>query len=330
MIDYIFDLDLEYDFPKYDLQHNLKLIENLYSNEFTIKYTILNKIISFKIKFIQKLLPNNLKFYRLIYKCDNRYTKLNHLMIDFIDIITNKLNNNSYINDIHKTDNISGTEFLLIALRINKILGVKKTNLIDISSIKINNIECDLSFIKLLQNNKTFYMKFGFDFEISLTQLPFIRYENIHELKNKINELINRIRKIKISDIKNEYIITKNLLENMSKLDEFYIKNDNVSNPMENIEIFVDNPIDKINDILIECNEILNLLNKYSFEYLYQLFIELFNMNSKDYLVLQKYFIQNKRTKIIYENNIISRDYIFDISVLLLLRNSYYYEYNFC
>ena len=194
-----------------------------------------------KVNLIQKLLPNNLKFYRLIYKCDKKYTKLNHLMIDFINIVTNKLDNNSYINDIYKTDSISGTEFLLIALRLNNILGAQKTNLIDISHIQIRDTECDLSFIKLLQNNKTFYMKYGFDFEISLTQLPFIRYENRNELKNKIDELLNRIRNIKISDIKNEYINTKNILENISNINKFYIKYDNCSNPMENIEIFMDN-----------------------------------------------------------------------------------------
>jgi hypothetical protein len=330
MTDYIFDLDLDYDFPKYDLQHNLKLLEKLYSNEFLIKYTIHNKIISFKVNFIQKLLPNNLKFYRLIYKCDNRYTKLNNFMIDFIDIITNKLNDNSYINDIHKTNDITGTEFLLCAMRINQILGTQKINLIDIASIKINEKECDLSFIKLLENNKTFYMKYGFDFEISLTQLPFIRYENLFELKNKIYELLERIKKIKLIDIKKEYIYTKDILNKISKKDKFYIKNDNFSNPMENIDIFLNNPIDKIIDILNESNEMIELISKYNdIEYLYELFIKLFNMNSKDYLILHKYFVENKRTKIIYENNIISRDYIFDISVLLLIRNSYYYEYKF-
>lgn len=333
MTDYIFNLDLDYNFSKFDLQHNLILLEKLYGNKFIIKYTINNKNISFKVNFIQKLLPNKMKFYRLIYECNNiRYNKLNHFIIDFIDIITNKLNNNSYINDIHKTDNITGTEFLLVALRINQILGVKKTNLIDIASIKINNVECDLSFIKLLQNNKTFYMKFGFNYEISLTQLPFFRYENLYELKNKINELLNSIRKVKIIDIKNEYINTRKLLQNISILEnnKFYITHDNISNPMENIEIYVNNSTDKIKNILEECNDILNLLEKYgNYEYLFELFIKLFEINSNDYLILQKYFIENKRTKIIYEDIIISRDYIFDISVLLLLRNSYYYEYNF-
>jgi len=332
MTEHIFNLDLnlDYDFKRYDLQHNLFLLEQLYGNEFTIKYTLNNKIISFKVNFIKKLLPNNTQFYRLIYTYPNKNTKLNPLMIDFIDIISNKLNNNSYINDIHKTNEISGSELLMIALRINQILGVQKTNLIDIAHIKINDKQCDLSFIKLLENNKTFYMKYGFDFEISLTQLPFIRYENLDLLKDKINNLLINIRKIKITDIVDEYNKTKKLLNNMSDINKFNIQIDNISIPTENIEIFVENPIYQKDSIIHECNEILQLFDKYNnITYLYELFIKLFNMNSSDYLILQKYFIENKRTKIIYEDTIISRDYIFYISILLLLRNSYYYSYHF-
>jgi hypothetical protein len=332
MTEHIFNLDihLDYDFKRYELQHNLFLLEQLYGNEFTIKYTLNNKIITFKVNFIKKLLPNNTQFYRLIYTYPNKNTKLNPLMIDFIDIISNKLNNNSYINDIHKTNEISGSELFMIALRINQILGVQKTNLIDIAHIKINDKQCDLSFIKLLENNKTFYMKYGFDFEISLTQLPFIRYENLYLLKDKINNLLLNIRKIKITDIIDEYNKTKNLLNNMSDINKFNLKIDNTSIPTENIEIFIENPIYQKDSIIHECNEILQLFDKYNnITYLYELFIKLFNMNSSDYLILQKYFIENKRTKIIYEDTIISRDYIFDISILLLLRNSYYYSYHF-
>jgi hypothetical protein len=178
-------------------------------------------------------------------------------------------------------------------------------------------------------------MKYGFDFEISLTQLPFIIYENLDLLKDKINNLLTNIRKIKITDIIDEYNKTKNLLNNISDINKFdinkfNIKIDNTSIPTEYIEIFVENPIYQKDSIIHECNEILQLFDKYNnITYLYELFIKLFNMKSSDYLILQKYFIENKRTKIIFENTIILRDYIFDISILLLLRNSYYYEYTF-
>ena len=173
-------------------------------------------------------------------------------------------------------------------------------------------------------------MKYGFDFEISLTQLPFIRYENLDLLKDKINNLLTNIKKIKITDIIDEYKKTKIILNNMTDINKFNIKMDNTSIPTENIEIFVENSIYQKDSIIHECNEILQLFHKYNnITYLYELFIKLFNMNSSDYLILQKYFIENKRTKIIYEDTIILRDYIFDISILLLLRNSYYYSYNF-
>ena len=47
MTNNIFDLNLDYNFPKFNLQHNLKLLEKLYSDEFTLQYKINNKVISF-------------------------------------------------------------------------------------------------------------------------------------------------------------------------------------------------------------------------------------------------------------------------------------------
>ena len=332
----IFDLNIHHSYKKYDLQNNLKNLKQKYNDEFIIKYEINKKLIKLKVNLIEKLLPNNKKFYRLYYVCPDRTTKLNPLMIDFIDIITNELNNNCYINDIHRLDNISGTELLLICLKICETLGVQKTNLIDISSIQINNVECSLSFIKLLETKQTFYMKYGFDYEISLTQLPYIRYENKDLLKLKISNLIDSIRKIKIKDIIKDYEITLNKLNELNELNEINelyklkIMIDNNSNPMENIEICKSQDYTDIDKLVIESYEIIDLLNKYNdVIYLYELFIKLFKSSPDEYLILHKYFIENKRTKIIYNNIIVYREYIFDINVLILLMNSYYYSYVF-
>jgi len=333
----IFDLNINHLYQKYDLQNNLKKLKQTYSDKFILKYKINNKIILLNVNLIEKLLPNNTKFYRLCYVLDKRTTKLNPLMIDFIDIITNKLNNNCYINDIQKIDGVSGTELLMICIRICEILGVQKTNLIDVSTIQINNIPCNLSFIKLLKTKQTFYMKYGFDFEISHTQLPFIRYENKDMLKSKINDLIDSIRKIKIKDIIDEYEKTLDLIGDIKDNEydtNFQIMIDNISIPTERLEIFISNPELQIDSIIRESYDILYLINKYKsiyreVEYLYELFIKLFEANSEDYLILQKYFIESKRTKIIFDKQIISRDYICDINVLLLLLQSYYYSYVF-
>ena len=333
MAENILDLNITHFYEKYDLQNNLKKIEQIYGNEFIIKHEINNKIILLNVKFTQKLLPNNKKFYRICYISDKRTTKLNPLMIDFIDIITNELNNNCYINDIQKINGITGTELLLTCIKICKILGVQKINLIDISTIQINNVSCNLSFIKLLQHKKTFYMKYGFDFEISHTQLPFIRYENKDMLKSKINDLIDSIRKIKIKDIIDEYEKTLDLIGDIKDNEyntNFQIMIDNISIPTERLEIFISNPELQIDSLICESYDMLYLLDKYNgVTYLYELFIKLFENNSKDYLILQKYFIENKRTKILCDTQIISREYICDINVLLLLLQSYYYSFYF-
>ena len=107
-----------------------------------------------------------------------------------------------------------------------------------------------------------------------------------------------------------------------------------ISIPTERLEIFISNPELQIDSIICESYDMLYLINKYKsiyteVEYLYELFIKLFETNSEDYLILQKYFIENKRTRIIFDKQIISRDYICDINVLLLLVQSYYYSYHF-
>ena len=87
--------------------------------------------------------------------------------IYFFNIDTLKLKNISYIANIHKTPLYSGSELVKFCLEINRILGVKKTLIRDMADIKCNanGSDMNLSFIKILETYKTFYMKFGFDFE---------------------------------------------------------------------------------------------------------------------------------------------------------------------
>ena len=54
-----------------------------------------------------------------------------------------------------------------IVMAIKKILNVKKTYIHDGTQIKCGTFKYDLSHMKLLEKNKTFYMNFGFKFIIS-------------------------------------------------------------------------------------------------------------------------------------------------------------------
>lgn len=318
-----------------DLQENLKNIENIYGNRFFIKSIINNKDISIQVDLIQKLLPNDTKYYQLIYDIPNRISSLQPLVIDFIDILTNKLNNNSHIFAIHKTDEITGTEMVNLALKINKVFGVEKTDLIDVAKITHNDIDIDLSFIKLIEYNNTFYMRCGFDLHITNHQYPTWRYEFKEKLKDKINNLISSIRSIKINDLITEYNNTLDLLNIFVKninysTNNIIIKLENDSIPLENREKYQKNPEKQIINIFTESYEVLQILNKYNnIEYFYELLIKLFHNNLDEFVILYQHIILNKRTKIIYDNEHINRDYVFDISVLFLLRNVYVYSYIF-
>ncbi len=319
-----------------NLQENLKNIKKIYNNAFYIKSIINNKNIMIQVQLIEKILPNDTKFYQLIYDIPNRIETLPPLVIDFIDILTNKLNNNSHIFAIHKTDDITGTEMVHLALRINKVFGVEKTDLIDIAKINHNDIDIDLSFIKLIEYNNTFYMRCGFDFHITNHQYPTWRYESKEKLKNKIQNLISSIRSIKTNDLINEYHKTLDFLNmyvrniNYSTNNNIIIKLENESTPLEPREKYQKNPDKQIINIFQESYEVLQILNKYSnITYFYEILIKLFNNNLDEFVILYKNIILNKRTKIIYGNLLINRDYVFDISILFLLRNVYIYSYLF-
>jgi hypothetical protein len=264
-----------------------------------------------------------------------RISTLQPLVIDFIDILTNKLNNNSHIFAIHKTDTITRTEMIQLALKINKVLGVEKTDLIDIAKINHNDVDIDLSFIKLIEYNNTFYMRCGFDFHITNHQYPTWRYECKDKLKDKINNLVTSIRKIKLKEIIDEYNNTLELLNNYVKninksKYSIVIKLENESIPLENRERYQKDPEKYIINIFTESYEVLKILNKYNnIEYFYELVVKLFHFNLDEFVIIYKNIILNKRTKIIYKNIFINRNYVFDISVLFLLRNVYVYSYKF-
>ena len=144
----ILDILKKYNFTD-DVQNNIKILLKKFGSKFNIKYK-------------KHILPveiykdNNLKCFKLYYNIENRTYDLFPFNINFIDPITTELNNNTYIGNIHKTDNISGSEMVKIVMAINKILNVKKTYIHDGTQIKCGTFEYDLSYMKLLEKNTTF------------------------------------------------------------------------------------------------------------------------------------------------------------------------------
>ena len=321
----VFDLVKNYpEYIKGDLQNNLKKLIKKYGNKIKMKYN--DEII--EIDIVEETLPNKTKFYSMYYDIENRSERLYPLKISFINITNYKKDNISYISNISKTGKISGSNMVKISLAINRILGANKTYLNDGATIDCGNEKMDLSYLKLIENGLTFYMKLGFKFEI-LDSSPYYYYKLDSEkaLIKEINKYILNIKKIKIKDLIKEYNETLDLINKIiksnDKLEIFLYDEDNT---------FKDNiwkRVSSSNDIISlfdECYIMLNLLNNsLGTEYLYELMIKLFKEDCEKYLLINKYLIENTRIEIRHNKKIISRNYIKDFKIL----KEYRYQYNF-
>jgi len=313
----IFDLSLKYNFTD-DVQKNLSILFKKYGEKFKIKY---NKII------VPVVLSKDIyrKCFSLYYDVADRSYNLFPFKILFMNIITMVNDNVSYISNIHKTDEISGSNMIKLVIKINKVLGVKKSLLFDGTTIKCFNSEHDLSFIKLLEKKTSFYMKFGFKFIMEPSN-DFIKFNSNEEKHKFICNLIDKSKKIEIKEVKKIILKTLDLLNRIIK-DQGYnllkIKNTKV-NDITNSWYITSND-DIFNKLLIDCKSVLDLLSKSKDKYLYKFMIKLFNDSNQciKYDIITKLILDTK-TKIIYKNIIIDYKIFDSIKLLNQLRYSFF------
>jgi len=272
----------------------------------------------------------NLKCYALYYNIENRTYDLFPFKIIFRDPLTTELNNNTYIGNIHKTENISGSDMVKIVMAINKILNVKKTYIHDGTQIKCGTFEYDLSYMKLLEKNTTFYMKFGFKFIKS----PYdsIKFNTNDEKHKYIIELISECKKLEINTIIKMYLKLLNLLNLIIKEQEYkYLKIQlNSANYDPSNFWYKENPSESILDLFIETKSMLELFNNIKDKYLHKFMISLFNDKEKCIKLdlINKYLIDNQKSKIIYKNIEINYSFLNNYKILKQLRWSIF-EYTF-
>lgn len=314
-----------------DVQQNLKHLEFKYGNEFNIKY---NDII-LPVKFLKETSEINPKksVYVMYYDDKDRKTDLRPFKIIFSDInFGNKPENITYIANIHKTEKISGSTMIEIVLCINKVLKVKKTFIHDGTSIDCREFKHDLSFIKLLEKEKTFYMKSGFEFDVSARD-NFDGFDNKEDLNKYISELIKKCRKVKIKDVEIYY---NKLLDFVVKIikdaDYKELKIYHGSNSYSNIinEWKISNTEDYLRRILFDVIWILEIL-KTDEIYLYKLLIKMFNdkENCQNYNFIRYIVAEQHFTRIIYKNEEMKEDFNKDFILLMKLRHSSIYSYTF-
>jgi hypothetical protein len=319
---------------KHDVQNNIKRLLKQYGKMFTIKY---GSLLLENVIIVKKKLANGQSFYSLVYDIPYRTHDIKPLMIEFIDLHTSETNNNTYISHISRTDKISGTEMIQICIQINKVLGVNKTFLYDGASVVCpkNNESMNLSFQKLIEKGITFYMKFGFEFEVtdSPNILFYYRFKNKNDFMHEIQRVLNNIRAIKTIDLIKEYTDTLKLA--LTAISENYKKKleiiKNVSSNVAHDNMFYDeNPQDQLTEIVSESKEVLDVLNKYRhLKYFYQIMTKTFNDDCGNYLILVKNIIDNFRHAFIYGNTQIKKEYSKNFRLLHSYMNKYSFSFQF-
>lgn len=332
----ILDFDKDIDSFTSDLISNIESILKEYGETFFLRAkgfllpVILTKVV---------IDTNKTFIYKLAYNSDKLTTFLKPFEIQFIDPITKKIGENTYISNIHKTHGISGSQIVEIVLHIQRQLSVKKTYLWDGASIMCGDKEIDLSILKLIERGSTFYMKLGFDYELTGDNDYDMRFNSISELKNKLNEIIQKIREIKIDSLIDEYKKTLDMMcdviknQSYQNLDIEYYRGSPTIFPVETYHS--EEPFYEVTRIISECKTVLDILNKTNKVYLYEYLIELFNDSMRCYFYIDLYTClvwNDQRHKILIgglEKNMITRTYPILFSYLSRLRHAFMFSFDF-
>ena len=219
----ILDINIDNSYTK-NVQTNLNILFNKTFGKFIIKHNDLTmKVRLAKVKSI----TNNVEFYSLFYKLITNDDIL-PFKIDYIHPFTLEVNNDCYLVNLHKLDDISGSQIMDLIIHFNKMLNVQNIYVSDGATVKINNRKANLSFIKMIETNKTYYMRFGFDFTLYGNIDYTLKFNTVDDLHKLLNKILKNIRSITVKTILDEYTKFQTILNlindtNMNNL-KIYIK----------------------------------------------------------------------------------------------------------
>lgn len=309
----IFDLN-NYSFFNKSVQQNLDKLYEDFGEKFIIKKNnIVFDVILEKISF-----SSNKKKFWCIHSDEKYKTQSLYIFcICFYDCYNFEIGDNSYISDISKSENISGTEIVKFVLGINRKLCVKRTFLHDNAKITFNNNEYDLSLIKLLEKKQTFYTRIGFNIELSPYVSPTIRFDTKQDLLDKIDELINNIRTIKIKDVIEKYQKSLTLLLHANEVDvKLLYEPDIININIYNKKYYLNNR----QELIKECDDMIGVLSNVNEEFLYMWLIKIFC--SDDYEIFAKYIYNSQRYKIVGNNVEVDWTFVSWFRYLNVIRNT--------
>ena len=187
---------LKSQFKSPDLQSRLVELHNKFGKEFTIKF----KKISINVKMRkEKNIANTLTYWTIV--SEDLTKRFETFLLKFFDINEKRLNDNVYVANISKTNSISGSLVIEFVNQLCDYLGVQVTYLYDAATVNCENSGINLSFLKLIEKGKTFYMSHGFT-PTGGDRLHYSIYD-VSEVQrlNKFKSILDETRKIKTADL---------------------------------------------------------------------------------------------------------------------------------
>ena len=294
-------------FKKHQLQGNLEQLYKEYGMRYNIKY----KRCAIPIK-MYKTYIHKQYYFTIQYYLVKRTSNLKPFLLQFY-LKSDNRKNDSYIANISKIDNISGTFLMKFILSLLTILGVKNVYIIDGATVDCGNEKMDLSLQKLLTQGKSFYQRFGFEYKVSTQHSPYkFKIFNDKELESCLGDKIEQFKKIKVETLINIYkkmldLITLIIKSNSyHKVDIAYFDNDKSDDVIYEIDRLKK---DKCINIVINMTQILPILLQNSNKYLYKILEIYFTQNCKKYIVIVNniiydnlLFIKYNKTTIMFPN----------------------------
>ncbi len=299
-------------FEKGEVLNNYQKLYKKYGDHFYIQY---KKIKLPVFLYLDNLENSTRKIYILKYATKNP-ADLYPFKIEFNYYTENS--NNAHISNINKIStkeypdvkHLSGSEVVEFVLNLLKKLYVEKAYLSDGASVHCEDEELPLSQFKLLEKKRTFYMKFGFKPE--LQQMQKIWYTNINSFTKIMQKSIEKIKSIKIEDIRK---YCKKIIHLILKI---YIKND-----FDKVELLNEEPtkysyysnkmnkktkIEKLAEKLNTMIELLDILPKKGSLWLW--LKKIFYKDCKKYILFKNNLLNQNFKIIIYNNKIYKNPFV--------------------
>lgn len=330
----IFNLEKNYNFTN-NLQANLDIIYNLFGNKFIIEGKYSLPVIITK----SELVTSELIHYVITYDINNPiddtilFNYLTPLRIRFYDPIDIELNNNVYIDNISRTEKISGSEMTKFILSILKKLGTKKAYLNDGAQVQCSDgTELDLSMYKLLEKSQTFYTALGFKFVIhpNTSRYLMLHFKNEKLLYKILKKTLEIIRRITIKSLIDE------CLSIISICTKSIQNNDENNIIIKRIRHAFVTPVEPyiLESSLVQLYEdsynIIKLLRNSDKEFFCDFLIDLVKQNRcNEYKHLIYYILDRNIYTIKYDDIQIKRKYILSFFLLDAIRDSSIFVYDF-